>query len=351
LKRLLKICELLHDANIVPGILKDTRDEIAAWFAKRITALLATDTKFAGYVSENDVIDVRTVEVNYSTSGTTDHGVTSVKASERNLATLYATAKRRLDGEVANRIITILDADGNNPRLTKVKIFTAADHAHTMIDLQGFAQEKIKTLVDNIPSFAAMSEAHQQRINRLQGGENERILTPFMLPSHITTTKKRAATGPKHYYKTDGTIEHEPLNVWEKAVLEAEQQRPDFVAWVRNIDRARWALGIIRPDTAKPFYPDLLVFRKKPNGEMVLDILDPHLTSFTDSTAKAKGLAKYAESQHGAVVGRIEAIRVDSNGLIRRLDLKKPEVRQKVLNASDSHALDNLYDTIGDTQT
>ena len=100
------------------------------------------------------------------------------------------------------------------------------------------------------------------------------------------------------------------------------------------------------PGTTSAMYPDFLVTRKDGEGCLV-DILEPHSSSLTDSYAKAKGLAKYAQ-KHYNEFGRIEFIRVN-NGKIRRLDLNDDETRRKVLMVDTNAGLDLVFDEIKTT--
>ena len=54
---------------------------------------------------------------------------------------------------------------------------------------------------------------------------------------------------------------------------------------------------------AKPFYPDFVILRKAGSG-IEVDLFEPHDDSRTDTWAKAKGLAVFADS-HGMEFGRL----------------------------------------------
>jgi type III restriction enzyme len=71
---------------------------------------------------------------------------------------------------------------------------------------------------------------------------------------------------------------------------------------------------------------------------------NPHSSSLTDSYAKARGLAKYAQKHHGDF-GRIVLIRVDG-GKIRRIDLNDDDTRNKVLMVDTNAGLDLIFDVV-----
>lgn len=133
------------------------------------------------------------------------------------------------------------------------------------------------------------------------------------------------------------------FNTWETAVLKEELARKDVVGWLRNVPRKSWALCVPYEvsGTKRPFYPDFIVFRKE-KGKVVADILDPHESGLRDSVDKAKGLAKYAR-EHGSKFGRIELIIVAGKDRVRRLELTKESVREKVLRVGTVDHLELLY--------
>jgi hypothetical protein len=77
-------------------------------------------------------------------------------------------------------------------------------------------------------------------------------------------------------------------------------------------------------------------------NKIVVDILDPHSSSYSDAIPKAKGLAKFAET-HGEQFGRIELIH-KVNGQLKRIDLKDEATRKKILKATEKPHLDKLFD-------
>jgi type III restriction enzyme len=74
--------------------------------------------------------------------------------------------------------------------------------------------------------------------------------------------------------------------------------REDFLGWLRNREKQPWALCIPYKQTGvwKGCYPDFLVFRRN-GGDVIVDIIDPHLTSMEDSPLKAAALAWFAKPE------------------------------------------------------
>ena len=129
------------------------------------------------------------------------------------------------------------------------------------------------------------------------------------------------------------------LKTWEKAVLTAEMERDGFKFWYRNPDRpSQDSLGISYADgdDTKIVRPDFIFFAEK-DGEIVVDIIDPHGFHLADSLPKLQGLAHYAET-HSQFYRRIEAV-AETGGKLRVLDLTRAHVRQAVMEATSAEAL------------
>lgn len=143
------------------------------------------------------------------------------------------------------------------------------------------------------------------------------------------------------------------LNNWETLVLKEEQEREDYVCWIRNMPRKSWALTIpyeIGNET-KSTYPDLIIVRKE-NNNYVVDILEPHDPTRNDNLPKAKAFAKYAKVNN-TILGHIELIRQAKDNKLNgqkkfiRLDMCKSEVAEKVLKAANNDELDSLFNSYG----
>ena len=138
----------------------------------------------------------------------------------------------------------------------------------------------------------------------------------------------------------------------EKAVIEEEEKKSDFVCWLRNQVRQSWSLCIPYEidGEIKATYPDFIVVRKDDQLGYVIDILEPHNPEFKDNLGKAKGFAKYAEEE--VRIGRIQLIRMSKDpagkNRLKRLDLAKGSVRNKVMSAINNDELDHIFDTDGE---
>lgn len=129
------------------------------------------------------------------------------------------------------------------------------------------------------------------------------------------------------------------LGTWEKAVLLAEMERDGFKCWYRNPDRpSQDSLGVayLVDDDTRIVRPDFLFFAED-DGEIVVDIIDPHSFHLADALPKLQGLAQYVE-HHASVFRRVETV-AKVSGKLRYLDLTDPGVRSAVSEATNAEAL------------
>jgi type III restriction enzyme len=128
---------------------------------------------------------------------------------------------------------------------------------------------------------------------------------------------------PSHLYVQTGTADdcRMELNTWEAETLVEERRRPGFKAFLRNLPNKRWALSYAYDyNGLRPGFPDFLIFRDDADGNLTVDIMEPHLDS-GDSVAKAHGLARFALENPG-MFGRVEMLRKSSSsGPLYRLSL------------------------------
>lgn len=129
------------------------------------------------------------------------------------------------------------------------------------------------------------------------------------------------------------------LNQWERAVVEAESKRSGFRFWYRNPQQpGQSSLGIayLEDEQFKIVRPDFIFFAEQ-DGEIVVDLVDPHGLHLADALPKLQGLATYAE-EHSNAYRRIESV-AEVGGKLRVLDLTKEHVRQGVLKATSPKSL------------
>ncbi len=151
---------------------------------------------------------------------------------------------------------------------------------------------------------------------------------PYPEIIQVTNAEKRWKS---HVYVEPAGTYPSKFNKWETRVIGDELTKKETVAWLRNPPRKPWSLTIPywREGEEHPQYPDFLVLRRDRKGNLVVDLMEPHMTDLADAAAKAFGLAQYADA-HADRFGKIEFIVVDGDDVMR-LDLADERWRQKVL--------------------
>ena len=164
------------------------------------------------------------------------------------------------------------------------------------------------------------------------------------LPERIVE-RREGTSWSKHLFCSENLTFLTKLNTWENAVIETEMKRPDFVGWLRNRERATWALCLPYEYAGiKSFYPDFIILRKDGNN-LVVDVLEPHRPNEGDTFAKAKGLAQYAR-EHGHMFGRLLLLKVEgsqSTPVISGFDVNNPDTRAKALELQSNNDVQGLY--------
>lgn len=216
-----------------------------------------------------------------------------------------------------------------------------------MENLHTYARQRFHDMNDDFRRrIPALTERYRKKYDSIVSDGDIVSKHNFRLPE--TISMERSTNGDAYsdhlFIGKDGTAVI-ALNNWEKIVLRAEQTRPDYVCWLRNPPRKPWALCIPYEQNGdmKSMYPDFLIVRKDEMG-YVIDILEPHAGTRTDNLGKAKGFAEYARQNPG--VGRLQLIRI-INGQIRRLDMSRSSVRDRVSHAMSDDDLNYIFDEVG----
>jgi type III restriction enzyme len=131
------------------------------------------------------------------------------------------------------------------------------------------------------------------------------------------------------------------LNGWEQALLKEQMDDRSFVGWLRNGARKDWALCVpYELAGTKAFYLDFIVVRRK-GKQLEDDILEPHDYTRTDTRAKAKGLAVFADD-HGLEFGRLLIAR-KKDAKFQVVDVNKELIRDKARKMQASNDLAALF--------
>jgi type III restriction enzyme len=199
--------------------------------------------------------------------------------------------------------------------------------------------------------FAALWAKHRSAIQTLPAADRARFQSlmqasgkpveqQWSLTERIVEKKDGDSWETHLYCNAEGEF-WAKLNGWEKTVLEGAMREEGFVGWLRNLPRREWALCIpYELGGAKPFFPDLIVIRKK-GGRFEVDVLEPHDDTRDDTWAKAKGLAVFAD-QHGMDFGRLIIARKRGDGF-EMADMNDKDTRKKARAMQSQSDLESLF--------
>lgn len=243
----------------------------------------------------------------------------------------------------------------NEPNSYEIDVILYASSKECYADLSEYAKNKFHDLDDQYRRYTiSLDERFRKQYDKVVSDGDVISKHNFRLPETINV--RHEFKGKKYYdhlFINDEGYAKIDLNGWETGVIEEEEQRKDFVCWLRNPPRKPWSLSIpYKLDGInKPAYPDFLIVRRDDKSKFgyVVDILEPHNQSLDDNLGKAQGFAEYARENTG--IGRIELIRKEKNEVnedkFKRLDLSKREIREKVLRAINIAELNHIFDKYG----
>lgn len=193
---------------------------------------------------------------------------------------------------------------------------------------------KQKAAIQQLPA------SNRKRFQSLIQAAGEAALQTWELPTQIVE-KKEGDVWEKHLFCMASGGFSAKLNGWEKELLEQEMKKEGFVAWLRNLPRREWALCIpYELAGKKPFYPDFLIVRKSGKG-LVADVFEPHDDSRTDTWAKARGLAEFAD-KHGVDFGQLVIARKKEKAW-KMADVNEMRTRAKARKMQSASDLESLF--------
>lgn len=348
LMRLARLLTILHEVDMTAwdGAKKLVIDMLDGEVAR----LKGKDVNFDAKVKASGTITLNAVTVEQGTWKEIHGQTITVPLDGKNIEDLFNRAGQRLgEGLHLDYWQTHYDRDEADemPHRAKLELFLCLQDEKTWKALEKACGERINALLkQHKAAIKQLTSAEQEEYNKVQEVAKDPEPLAFLPPAEVMLSvdaKDPAYRHYAHHLYIDATGHFvAPLNSWEHAVIEAEVAREDVIGWLRNVERKPWALALPYEmgGEVKPMYPDFLVVRRDGTG-LLVDILEPHAPSLTDSYAKAKGLAQFA-AKHWNQFGRIELIRLDGHE-IKRLDLAESDNRAKVLAVDSNAALDLVF--------
>nr|WP_072513702.1 DEAD/DEAH box helicase family protein [Ndongobacter massiliensis] len=265
----------------------------------------------------------------------------------------FRQAEVKLGGEGVGHAYGNKYFDPLDPDSYQLDVILFVSDQENLNQLHDYAKTKFHQLNDEYRRYmVTVDESYRLQYEQIVSDGDQVSKHNFRLPEliqaeHITGGERYS----DHLFVNDAGYAKIKLNDWEKGVLKEEQERTDYVSWLRNPPRKSWALCIPYEmnNEWKAAYPDFLVIRKDERLGYIVDVLEPHSPDFADNLGKAKGFAEYARQNPG--VGRIELIRMDKdpvgNKRFKRLDMSRSAIRDKVLKAMTNDEINHIFDMDG----
>jgi type III restriction enzyme len=342
-RRMMKMARLLANDGIVPDAITEARSMVITIFEEE-RARLEGSVLFESVVKDSGVIDLRGVEYAYGVSATAE-STRQVPVSQDNIDDLFAEAGRKV-GEGLHKAYWKARAaaePSSAKRTAKLELFALIHDRPTAERVEREAGQQLRRWQDdNQAAINALPPDRQEGYHQVRQTAIVPEPHPMALPESVQGKRAESRWKSHLYSNGGGEFPYDFRSSWEPKVLEEEMRRDDFVGFLRNEDRKKWALCVPYKlgGADKPLYPDFLTFRRK-GDHVVVDILDPHAPSLDDWWQKAVGLAEYA-AKHGNLFGRIELIYLDGKDIVR-LDLTDETLRNRVLAVKNNDHLRDLF--------
>lgn len=218
-------------------------------------------------------------------------------------------------------------------------------------DVEHEADELARTwLTETRVARKRLNDDRQTEYDRLEGMSTQPERVSLTAPRVAQDDRKarekdgseRTLPSRRHHLVAtdDGTVPID-LNEWEHRVLDSESKQPGFKAWYRNPARAtKESLAVAYKDGVgewKAMRPDFIFFGSQHDGQIAVDLVDPHGHHLADAMPKLRGLADYAE-KYGSEFRRIESV-AETDEVMRVLDLTKSSVREAIREAPSARGL------------
>lgn len=274
-------------------------------------------------------------------------------SSDEDIDRKFRIAEKILGGFGLGTAYGTLHFNPENPSEYMVHVILFAAEKDCVDKLHLYAKNKFNEMSDTYRlQFAHMqSEKYRKQYDAIISNGNEVSAHSFHLPEQIRPIVD--LDGEKYYnhFFVNEEVGYAKIKLdsWEKAVIEEESKRDDFICWIRNPSKG-WGLCLQRLENVivKGFYPDFLIIRNVVGIGYAIDILEPHRGDLTDNLSKAKALVDYAQKQPSAPIGRLQMIREGKDSItgkkrMKRLDLAKSAVRERVMQLQSTQELDALF--------
>lgn len=329
--RLMKLARRLEAS----GVEKDAIGESRGFLVEKLTAALSEASRQKAFT--DSLVSggkLRLVIRTRQADGEEIEEEQLISTSPEDIERYFDDVSRRLREGLAAAYVKRRILEGVSFTNAKLELIALSAYRSLAELLTSEAAARARNLLaHHAGEIVKLDSEEREAFDEIRGLSGEPEVTTMAVPKSLLVTDSESMLRDHVYANEDGLFPVK-LNNWETSLLEEEMARADFFAWLRNIDRKRWALRIPYETSGeiRPFYPDFLLFRRRPDASVAVDIIDPHLTKLEDASGKAAGLAKFA-AKHGHSFDRIQLVHVEK-GKIRRLELRDHDLPNRLLHPS-----------------
>ena len=353
LQRLGQLADALSHSGLKPTAASEAREKLVDVLDSEYAARKLTPA-YSAIVKEDGTIPVNPVVLEYGTDKYAAGDVRQVPVSEEMVSELYEWARKRLGLDLGLRYWKRrAEKDKTEDHtLTKLELYALAADPQTLEALEKSAGSMVSSWFNEFKhQIKKLPESERARFDDMKRQVGKPVIDELDFSNRMTldwSLPSDATFWSKHLYQDENGEFPERLNTWETAALSDEMARPGFAGWLRNREKQPWALCVpyMHAGVWKGCYPDFLVFGRK-GSDVIVDVIDPHLTSMEDAPFKAAALARFADD-HQDQFGRIDLIIVDKAGKpdeqVKRLRLMDQKTRKKVMAVSTPQHLRDLFD-------
>lgn len=305
-------------------------------------ATLATSEYFHDVVEERGQIDIEAVNWDVGTDVVRDGEKIRVNIAAENVDDLFEATGRKLNEGLHKHWWRSRVKAGIAPDRAKLELFALGTQPDVIAKVESAAQGLVTSWLKEYGfAIGDLSEESRGMYEEIKNLALTPEVTPLTHPTIISATRGERAW-KRHLYVDEAGVYHADFNKDETAVVERELANKSVLWWLRNADRKPWALCIpyeFNGET-RATYPDFL-FVRSVKGRLVVDIVEPHSISHSDSPAKAAGFADFA-AKHADKFGKIELILLDDKKQ-KRLDLTDESIRNRVRGVTVLGELQALF--------
>lgn len=341
-KRALRLAGLLVHEGIDSEADEQIRESLLNKLKELRDGYVIKVPQWVNVVREGGEMEVDVTHIAIGQMNVAGQKATRLVLSEENIDQLFDAAGRLLAAsEGLHRTYWKRFHDVDHPNQAKLELYAIVRQPETLPAIEKLANEQFDALwAKHKHSVQQLPAAARTRFSALVQASGKAAVWDWELPTEIVE-KQHPTSWKKHLYCNEQGDFPTKLNGWEKELLEAEMVGPDFVGWLRNFPRREWAMCVpYELAGVKPFYPDFIIVRRSGKG-FVADILEPHDDSRTDTWAKAKGLAAFAD-EYGMDFGRMVIARKKNNEW-QTADMNDKATRAKARRMQSSSDLESIF--------